>query len=208
MSKLCFLSVIQKYNNIVWFIIITHVLWKFVVIWKYVIRRLSADVTLTTDTLGELHVLWHDGHTLGVDRATVGVLVKTNQISLGGFLEGENGLGLETKVVLVLLSDLANEALERRLADEEVSGLLVLADLTQSDRAGTEAVLLGASGSADNTGLLGERGARGLAGNDFASGLLSAGHREIGRLVVVVVSFFFPESCCFCVKAILELGCL
>ena len=39
---------------------------------------LGAGVTLTTDTLGELHVLGHDGHTLGVDRATVGILVKTN----------------------------------------------------------------------------------------------------------------------------------
>ena len=50
-------------------------------------------------------------------------------------MEGENRLGLEAKVVLVFLSDLTDEALERRLADEEVSRLLVLADLTQSDRA-------------------------------------------------------------------------
>jgi hypothetical protein len=36
-----------------------------------------------TDALGELHILGHDGHTLGVDGAAIRVLVKTDQISFG-----------------------------------------------------------------------------------------------------------------------------
>ena len=34
--------------------------------------------TLSTDTAGQLDVLGHDGHTLGVDGAQVGVLKQTN----------------------------------------------------------------------------------------------------------------------------------
>ena len=81
--------------------------------------------TLTTDALGELHILGHDGNTLGMDSAAVGVLVKTDQIGLGGLLQSQNGLGLEAEILLVLVGDLADKALERSLADQEVRGLLV-----------------------------------------------------------------------------------
>ena len=56
--------------------------------------------------------LRHDGNTLGMDSAQVGVLEKTNEVSLGGFLEGEDGGGLEAKISLEVLSDLTNETLE------------------------------------------------------------------------------------------------
>ena len=42
---------------------------------------------LTTDAAGELDVLGHDGHALGVDGAQVGVLEETNQVSLTGLLK-------------------------------------------------------------------------------------------------------------------------
>ena len=47
-------------------------------------RRLS---TLPTDTTGQLDVFGHDGDTLGVDGAQVGVLKQTNQVSLAGLLQ-------------------------------------------------------------------------------------------------------------------------
>ena len=60
-----------------------------------------------------------------MDSAAVGVLVKTDQIGLGGLLQSQNGLGLEAEILLVLVGDLADKALERSLADQEVRGLLV-----------------------------------------------------------------------------------
>ena len=98
-------------------------------------RRLSA---LTTDAAGELDVLWHDGHTLGVDGSQVGVLEQTNQVCLSGLLQSQNGGALEAEVGLEILSNLTHQTLEGQLADEQLSGLLVLADLTQGH--GTRAV--------------------------------------------------------------------
>ena len=43
--------------------------------------------TFTTDTTGKLDVLWHDGHTLGVDGTQVGILEKTNKVCLASLLE-------------------------------------------------------------------------------------------------------------------------
>ena len=44
---------------------------------------------LSPNSPSELDVLWHDGHTLGVDGAQVGVLKQTNQVSLAGLLKKE-----------------------------------------------------------------------------------------------------------------------
>lgn len=45
--------------------------------------------TLATDSSGKLDVLGHDGDTLGVDSAQVGVLKQTNKVSLRSFLQGK-----------------------------------------------------------------------------------------------------------------------
>ena len=82
------------------------------------VRRLGA---FATDTAGELDVLGHDGHTLGVDGAKVGVFEEANKVSFGGFLEGEDGRALEAKVSLEVLGNLTDQALEGQLADEELS---------------------------------------------------------------------------------------
>ncbi|KAL7426437.1 hypothetical protein ACHAXM_000457, partial [Skeletonema potamos] len=102
---------------------------------------------LSTDTAGELNVLRHDGDTLSVDGAQVGVLEKTNEVSLGGLLESKNGGSLEAKVTLEILGDLTDKTLEGELADEQVRGLLVTTDLTESDGSGAVTVgLLHTSG--------------------------------------------------------------
>jgi hypothetical protein len=54
--------------------------------------------TLAADALRELHVLRHDGHTLGVQRTEVGVLEEARQERLGSLLQGQQGAGLEAKV--------------------------------------------------------------------------------------------------------------
>ena len=46
-------------------------------------RRLGA---LSADAAGQLDVLGHDGHALGVDGAQVGVLEEADQVGLGSLL--------------------------------------------------------------------------------------------------------------------------
>jgi len=89
--------------------------------------------TLATDPPGQLDVLGHDGDTLGVDGAQVGVLEETHKVSLAGLLESTDGSALEPEVSLEILCDLTNKTLEGQLADEQLSGLLVSSDLTESD---------------------------------------------------------------------------
>ena len=96
---------------------------------------------LATDAAGKLDVLGHDGDTLGVDGSEVGVLEEADEVSLGGLLEGKDGRALEAEIGLEVLGNLTDKALEGQLADEELGGLLVAADLTESD--GTGAVTMG-----------------------------------------------------------------
>ena len=79
----------------------------------------------TYDPAGELDVLRHDGHALGVDRAEVGVLEEADEVGLRGLLERRDGGRLEPEVGLEVLGDLADEALERELADEELGSTSV-----------------------------------------------------------------------------------
>ena len=68
-----------------------------------------------------------------MNRAQIGILKQTHQISLTGFLKSQNGSTLKTQVRFEILGDFADQALERSLADEQVRTLLVLSDLTESN---------------------------------------------------------------------------
>jgi len=144
-------------------------------------RRLS---TLSADPACQLDVLGHDGHTLGVDGAQVGVLEQTDEVGLAGLLEGHDGGRLEAQVGLEVLGDLAHETLEGQLADEQLGGLLVTTDLTQGDCSGPVSVgLLHTSGG--GRALAGGLGCQLLTGRlasgGLASGLLSSCHCEISN---------------------------
>ena len=125
--------------------------------------------SLTTDSASELHVLGHDGHSLGVDGAEVGVLEEANHVSLSGLLEGEDGGALESEVVLEFGSDFTDESLEGELADEQLGRLLVAADLAERD--GARAVAVGLLDAAGRR----RRLAGGLGGELLAGGLASGG---------------------------------
>ena len=141
---------------------------------------IKSSGALTTDSAGKLHILGHDGDSLGVDGAEVGVLEETDHVGLGSLLEGEDSRGLETELVSVLRSDFTDESLEGQFADEELGGLLEASDLTESDGAGSEAMgFLDAVGG--RLGLLGGSLVSDvlpgvLGAGVLASGLLSAGH--------------------------------
>jgi hypothetical protein len=134
---------------------------------------------LATDATGQLNVLRHDGHTLGVNGAEVGVLEKTDEVGLRRLLESGDGRALEAKVGLEVLGDLTDETLEGELAEEELGPLLVATNLTKSD--GSRAVSVGllhatsrGSGLAGSLG--GESLARGLATGRLSCGLFGTGH--------------------------------
>jgi hypothetical protein len=93
----------------------------------YDLGMLSSDVT------GKLDVLRHDGNTLGMDSAQVGVFKNTNMVCLRCLLKCHDSRGLEAEVSLEVLGNLSDKALEGKLVDEEFSGLLVVANFTMSD---------------------------------------------------------------------------
>ena len=114
-----------------------------------------------------------------MDGAQVGVLEETDQVSLAGLLQGHDGRALEAEVSLEVLGDLTDQALEGQLADEELSGLLVSPDLTESNGSWPVSVgLLDSSGSGGRlTGSLGgELLPGGLASGGLPCGLLGTGH--------------------------------
>ena len=134
---------------------------------------------LSTDAAGKLNVLGHDGDALGVDGAEVGVLEEANEVRLSGLLEGEDGGSLEPQVGLEVLGDLADQALEGELPDEELRGLLVPADLAKRD--GPRAVPVGLLDAAGGRGRLagrlgGELLAGSLSSGGLTGGLLGTGH--------------------------------
>lgn len=68
-----------------------------------------------------------------MDGAQVGVFEERDQVGLNGLLQSADGRALEAEVGLEVLGDLTNQTLERQLADQELSRLLVATDLTESD---------------------------------------------------------------------------
>jgi len=122
--------------------------------------------SFSTDSSGQLDVLGHDGDTLGMDGTQVGVLKQTNQISLTGFLESHDSRALESQVSLEVLGNFSHQTLEGQLADEELSGLLVSSDLTESDGSWPVSVRLLDSSSCRG-GLPGSLGGQLLPGSLF-----------------------------------------
>ena len=100
----------------------------------------QSSVSVTSDSSGELHVLWHDGNSSGVDGTEVGVLEESDHVSFSGLLEGKDGGRLESEVGLEVRGDFSNESLERKLSDEELGGLLESSDFSECDGSWSESV--------------------------------------------------------------------
>ena len=91
--------------------------------------------TFATDASSKLDVFWHDGHSLGVNRAQVGVFEQSDQVSFAGLLQSHDSAALEAQIRLEVLSDFADQTLERQLADQQFSRLLVSTNFTQCNSA-------------------------------------------------------------------------
>ena len=135
--------------------------------------------SLSTDSSGQLDVLGHDGDTLGMDGAQVGVLKQTNKVSLTSLLEGHDSRGLESEVSLEVLGNFSHQTLEWQLADEELSALLVSSDLTESNCSWPVSVgfLNSSSGWGRFSGSLGGQLFSGsLSSSGLSCGLLGTSH--------------------------------
>jgi len=135
--------------------------------------------SLSTDPPGELDILRHDGDTLGVDGAQVGVLEQADQVSLAGLLKSSNGGRLESEISFEILSDFSHETLEGKLPDEQLSGLLVSSDLSESHSTRPVSVrLLHSSGGGCRLpgSLGGQLLPRSLSSGGLTGSLLSTGH--------------------------------
>ena len=77
--------------------------------------------SVSSDSLGELEISGHDGDSLGVDGAEVGVFEQLDEVSFSSFLEGEDGRALESEFLLEFVGDFSDESLEGEFSDEEVS---------------------------------------------------------------------------------------
>ncbi len=116
-----------------------------------------------------------------MDGAQVGVLKQTDQISLAGLLQGHDSGALEAQVRLEILRDFSHQALERQFANQQLGGLLITADLSESHGPGPVTVgLLDAAGGwgALPGGFSSELLPRGFAAGGFTSRLLGSCHRE------------------------------
>lgn len=145
---------------------------------------------LASDASGQLHILGHDGDSLGVDGTEVGVLKESDDVRLGRLLEGEDGVALELEIALVLLGDLPDQPLERKFADEELGlrvgglayGLLEFPYFPQSHRPWAEPVRLLQSSRHRRRlprGLAGDVLARSFGPRVLASSLLGSCHYQM-----------------------------
>ena len=111
-----------------------------------------------------------------MDGAKVGVFEETDEVGLGGFLEGKEGGGLESDISLAVVGDVLDDSLERKLSDQKIGGLLVLSDLSESD--GTWSVSVWLLDTSGNWGAL----SGGLAGDVLSWSLNSGGALSSGSL--------------------------
>ena len=117
-----------------------HAFWD-VSIWKLVECLLSGFwnsinvivVMISSDSSGELHVFLHDGGSLGVDGAEVGVLEDTDEISLRCFLKGYESLSLESEVLIDRSANVSHKSVEWSSWEKHVGGFLISLDLSKSD---------------------------------------------------------------------------
>merc|ERR1712048_1476412 len=146
--------------------------------------------SLSSDSSGQLHVLWHDGDSLGVDGAEVGVFEKTNHVGLSGFLESKDGRGLESEVVLEIVGDFSDESLEWEFSNEELSRFLELSDVSKGNSSWSESVWsLDTSWDSWGLSLCG-----GFGGGHVLSWLLGAGSFSCGMLCSCHLVVLFINS--------------
>ena len=116
-----------------------------------------------------------------MDGAQVGVLKQSNKVSLAGLLKSHDSRALEPQVRLEVLGDLSHQTLEGQLEEKQLSGLLVLPDVTESHSARPVSVGLLDSSSGWSrlpSSLAGQILPGSFSSSGFPSGLLGSCHLD------------------------------
>ena len=143
--------------------------------------------SFTTDSSGQLHILRHDGHTLGMDRAQVSIFEQSNQVRFASFLKSHDGSALESQVSLEVLSDFTDQTLERQLSDQQLSRFLVSSDFSESNSSWSVSVRLLHTTSwrcTLSSGFRCQLLSWGLATGWFTSSLFCSCHCEVERRLI------------------------
>lgn len=82
--------------------------------------------------MSHLDIFGHDGDSLSMHRAQVGVFEKTDQASFADLLQSYDGRALETEIGLEIPGDLTNQTLEWKLPNEKLGRSLVTSEFTES----------------------------------------------------------------------------
>ena len=90
-------------------------------------------IIVTSHSSGKLHVLSHDGDSLGMDGAEASILENADEIGLGCLLKGNECLSLESKVVVDVTANVSDKSLEWSSWNEKISALLIPFDLSERD---------------------------------------------------------------------------
>merc|ERR1719433_1156763 len=117
-----------------------------------------------------------------MDGAQVGIFKKSNQISLGCFLESHDSARLKPQISLEILSNFTNKSLKRQLANQKFSRLLITTNFTKSHSTGTITMwfLDSTSSRSRFPGSFGSQlFARSLSTGGFTGGLLGTSHLEL-----------------------------
>jgi len=158
--------------------------------------------SLSSDTTSKLNILGHDGNTLGVDSTQVGILEETNKVGFGSLLKGKDSRSLEAQISLEVLCNFTDKALEGKLADKQISGLLITTNLTKSDSSWAVSVGLLHTSSLGG-GLAGSLGGKGFAwsftSSTLSCSLLGSGHFESGMMIRrIPLENYDHNSVCSC----------
>ncbi|KYN36183.1 hypothetical protein ALC56_09461 [Trachymyrmex septentrionalis] len=92
----------------------------------------------TANSPCQLYIFWHDRDTFGVNGAQIRVFEQAYQVSFRRFLKGTYSGALKAQIGLEILCDFTNQTLERQFPDEQLRGLLVSSDFSQSYSTGPE----------------------------------------------------------------------
>jgi len=97
---------------------------------------------LSADASSQVHVLLHHGHSVRVDSTEVGIFKESGEITLSSLLKSEQSLRLEAELTIDSVANGSHEPLEGCLGQQQICGLLVALDLSESDCTGSPAHLL------------------------------------------------------------------
>lgn len=86
----------------------------------------------TANSPCQLYIFWHDRDTFGVNGAQIRVFEQADQVSFRRFLKGTYSGALKTQIGFEILRDFTNQTLERQFPDEQLRGLLISSDFSQS----------------------------------------------------------------------------